>query len=450
MSCETSRPSQAWAKAARDESGLWHSLVGHCTDVAVTGRELMATPVLRRRLSVAFEAELTEGHLDRLAIFIGLHDLGKALAGFQAKREQKLNIGQGHTAEGLAVLMARPESRQSIRFDLLQRWVDDAAAALYCTICHHGEPVADARIGEHLSSVSAQLERTIYGHDPLTEIARLTEALLETFSGALGEASMLIMTSAGQHCLAGIAMAADWMGSDADHFVYASGQDEGRAEEARRIALELIHDTGITGWALDAAAQAVQSVDLRRQGRGDRRLALVALPGDELRGAGGVGEYHRVETQLGDQRLALAERVDVAEHGLDVADPRPRHAQQMVAHALEVLAVDVQPGLRKHVVDVGDPAGDRVLDRDHRRVGPTVVDRGAETQRHIERLPRRFHSGAKRPANSSLCLCGSLNSSIPPRGRRRPARRRRHRCRLRIFRPTVENCFRYLNRRQQG
>ncbi len=138
MSCETSRPSQAWAKAARDESGLWHSLVGHCTDVAVTGRELMATPVLRRRLSVAFETELTDIHLDRLAVFVGLHDLGKALVGFQAKRDQKLNIGQGHTAEGLAVLMARPESHQSVRFDLLQTWVDDPAAALYCTICHHG------------------------------------------------------------------------------------------------------------------------------------------------------------------------------------------------------------------------------------------------------------------------------------------------------------------------
>ncbi len=122
MPCVSPQPTQAWAKAARDESGLWHSLIGHCTDVAVTGRELMATPVLRRRLSVAFETELTNIHLDRLAIFIGLHDLGKALAGFQAKREreQRLDIGQGHTAEGLAVLTARFESHQAIRFDLLQ------------------------------------------------------------------------------------------------------------------------------------------------------------------------------------------------------------------------------------------------------------------------------------------------------------------------------------------
>ena len=181
------RPTQAWAKSARDGSGLWHSLVGHCTDVAAVGRELMATPALRRRLGTAFGAELTDGHLDRLAVLIGLHDLGKALAGFQAKRERRIGVGQGHTAEGLAVLMARPKCRSAIRLDLLQEWVDDPAAALFCTICHHGEPVAEARIVEHLSSVSDQLRPTIYGHEPLAEMTRLTRALLGAFPGALDD-----------------------------------------------------------------------------------------------------------------------------------------------------------------------------------------------------------------------------------------------------------------------
>ena len=306
MPCVSPRPSQAWAKSARDESGLWHSLVGHCTDVAVTGRELMATPVLRRRLSVAFETELTECHLDRLAIFIGLHDIGKALAGFQAKREQKLSIGQGHTAEGLAVLMARPESHQSVRFDLLQTWVDDAAAALFCTICHHGEPVSDARIGKHLSSVSAQLQPTIYGHDPLAEIARLTEALLEGFPDALGEAPMLTMTSAGQHFLAGITMAADWMGSDADHFVYASGEDEGRAEKARHIARKLISDTGITGWARTVAGKVLDGMTPR-----PAQAAMAELPMEQittLEDQTGTGKTEAAMVFA--QRLVEAGRVD--------------------------------------------------------------------------------------------------------------------------------------------
>ena len=67
-----------------------------------------------------------------------------------------------------------------------------------------------------LSSVTAQLETTIYGHDPLAEMTRLTRALLEAFPGALDDVPSLTMTPGAQHLLAGITMAADWMGSDAD------------------------------------------------------------------------------------------------------------------------------------------------------------------------------------------------------------------------------------------
>ena len=35
----------------------------------------------------------------------------------------------------------------------------------------------------------------------------------------------------------------------------------------------------------------------------------------------------------------------------------------------EPLADDVQAGLRQQMMDVGDAAGDRVLDRDHAEVG---------------------------------------------------------------------------------
>ena len=43
----------------------------------------------------------------------------------------------------------------------------------------------------------------------------------------------------------------------------------------------------------------------------------------------------------------------------------PRHAKQLVVHPHELLADDVQPAARQQVVHVGDPAGDRVVDRDH-------------------------------------------------------------------------------------
>ena len=38
-------------------------------------------------------------------------------------------------------------------------------------------------------------------------------------------------------------------------------------------------------------------------------------------------------------------------------------------HRQEVLADDVEVGVRQQVVDVGDAAGERVLDRDHAEIG---------------------------------------------------------------------------------
>jgi hypothetical protein len=95
-------------------------------------RQLMASPVLRRRLAAAFETDLTEGHLDRLAILAGMHDLGKALKGFQDKLEGTLLTSRGHVAEALAavaqnadlknaVRMVRAHNRRTLRLNLSSR-----------------------------------------------------------------------------------------------------------------------------------------------------------------------------------------------------------------------------------------------------------------------------------------------------------------------------------------
>ena len=50
---------------------------------------------------------------------------------------------------------------------------------------------------------------------------------------------------------------------------------------------------------------------------------------------------------------------------LTVAERRALDRHQLVADRQEVLADDVQAGGRHQVVDVGDAAGDGILDRDH-------------------------------------------------------------------------------------
>src|SRR6266700_4494962 len=106
---------EPWAKTS--PTGETCSLIAHCRHVAVMARQLLASPVMRRRLSAAFQTELTDTHLDRLATLAGLHDLGKALKGFQDKLEDTPLTSRGHVAEALAVLANNPQDRKSTRLN---------------------------------------------------------------------------------------------------------------------------------------------------------------------------------------------------------------------------------------------------------------------------------------------------------------------------------------------
>jgi hypothetical protein len=87
----------------------------------------------------------------------------------------------------------------------------------------------------------------------------------------------------------------------------------------------------------------------------------------------------------------LSERVDVAFDRLDVADFGPAGRHQLMMHRQEPLADDEEAGLRQEMMNVGDAAGDRILDRDHAEVGLARGDRG---QRVLEsRAGQRFSVG---------------------------------------------------------
>ena len=49
---------------------------------------------------------------------------------------------------------------------------------------------------------------------------------------------------------------------------------------------------------------------------------------------------------------------------------------ELEADGQEVLADDVQARIGQEMVDVGDAAGDRILDRDHGEIGRALLDRG--------------------------------------------------------------------------
>jgi CRISPR-associated endonuclease/helicase Cas3 len=259
------RLDQPWAKTG--PNGETCSLIDHCHRVAVMARQLMVSPVLRCRLAAAFETDLTEGHLDRLAILAGIHDIGKALKGFQDKLEGTSLTSRGHVAEALAVLVSNADARNAVQLPLLSAWFESLTDALYVSICHHGEPVGDDTIRRHLAVVRELLARTRYGHDPISEIGRLTDFLIAQFPKAKEPGEKLRFTPAGQHLFAGTLMAADWMASG---FAFEVG-------EVDALAADVLRRTAWTDWHSGASAR-----DLL-QGREPRpaQVGTLELPIDE-------------------------------------------------------------------------------------------------------------------------------------------------------------------------
>ena len=76
----------------------------------------------------------------------------------------------------------------------------------------------------------------------------------------------------------------------------------------------------------------------------------------------------------------------MAEDGFDVAELRPLEAEQLEMDRQEIFADDMEIGAREQMMDVGDPSGEGVLDRNHAKLRLAVGD-GAE--RVLERIERQ-------------------------------------------------------------
>ena len=92
------------AIAKTGASGATRSLVGHSLDVAYAAHKILSTGVTRARLSTLAGFPLTDVHVDRLSVLVGLHDFGKATQGFQVRIGALAGTDGGHLAEALAAL----------------------------------------------------------------------------------------------------------------------------------------------------------------------------------------------------------------------------------------------------------------------------------------------------------------------------------------------------------
>lgn len=244
----------AWGKLARDESGQLlgeHPLLDHMTDVAACFLALAECAGIRRSLELTADRSLDESDLQRLAVLVFLHDVGKANAGFQSRRWQPPERPPalwpttpfGHGPEGWELIAGRVPNAEHYAAGLpiaeIVAWGEVAVGELLqASISHHGRPLGvcpEKQTASIWKPVLANSGTVLY--DPAATLTRMGELLKQSYPLAFMERQRPLPDQpAFVHLFAGLVQLADWLGSDTREafFPYtAPGEDRIQSAVAR-------------------------------------------------------------------------------------------------------------------------------------------------------------------------------------------------------------------------
>lgn len=231
--------SVAWGKlrrhAALDGAPDRHRLLDHQLDVSYCFLALMRTRSLRRAAEHTAGTPLCEMLLQRLAVLVFLHDVGKANAAFQVKQFTGLpppgwpRFAAGHSAE------ARTEEAidlywQHLPCEAMAEWGPDDCSnrLLLASIAHHGrpaEPLTGAKAPRDLWKDIREAGQLVYS--PAATLAAMGHAVRRNFPLAFESSGpRLPSTAAFAHWFAGIVQLADWLGSDTQFFDYTKPTED--------------------------------------------------------------------------------------------------------------------------------------------------------------------------------------------------------------------------------
>ena len=146
----------AWGKLNGPDA--WHPLTDHMLDVAACFHAMAQTPACSRSLEKTAGRALTHLDLMRLTALAFLNDIGKANAGFQAKRwshtDQRAPQGwpapAGHSSEAMCIF-GKAELLNQLPVDEMSNWGAACMSLWRASISHHGRPVED-----NIDSLSAK------------------------------------------------------------------------------------------------------------------------------------------------------------------------------------------------------------------------------------------------------------------------------------------------------
>lgn len=231
-----------WGKAAPDHPGdvKWHPLAYHSLDVAAVGGEyLRRAPSVRAWLMRVLRIE-SEAVIERwLAFWLALHDLGKFSEAFQSQRPDIFQDLRGRAPDASKSYRLRHDSLGMLfwRDVLNQRAVDEAwfgpdtEFALDGLDCwmravtgHHGQPPQES--GEFWEQhFDRRQDRTAI----LEFVAELRSLLVDDTVAAIPfaqDVEVFYRSSVElSWWIAGLAVLADWLGSNTDFFSYRVAPD---------------------------------------------------------------------------------------------------------------------------------------------------------------------------------------------------------------------------------
>lgn len=245
----------AFGKLNRSQRGIeWHPLIDHLADVAAVFEALCTCRAVRRSLEAAAGRALDERDIARLAALVFLHDLGKANAGFQAKRwldeeRPRGRLTAGHSVEAIALLDASNHSAEGevllLRLPILEMcaWgkLESLNGLLRASIAHHGRPIANAP-----DWFNARVHWSAHhGYDPAEQLTRIGAALKRFVPDAFSEGGLPLPDAPRfAHYFAGLVQLSDWLGSDTRFFPFSEGGED-RLAKSRERASTAVRDIGL-------------------------------------------------------------------------------------------------------------------------------------------------------------------------------------------------------------
>lgn len=258
------QPLIAWGKLSRDKAGQLsseHPLLDHMTDVAACFLALAECSAVRRTLEKTARRALDTVDLQRLAVLVFLHDIGKANAGFQSRRwllpdrppGNWPTTPFGHGPEGWELISGRVLNAEHYAVGLpiaeIVAWGEAAVCELLqASISHHGRPLGVSPGKEAECIWKPVLDKTgAVLYDPAATLVSMGDRLKQSYPLAFAECGQPLPDQpAFVHLFAGLVQLADWLGSDTrEGFFPYTAPGEYRTQTAAVRAQYAVHAIGL-------------------------------------------------------------------------------------------------------------------------------------------------------------------------------------------------------------